>query len=209
MANKEAKSSASVAVDSNTVDSRRKKPVPLPRSKIPVPQQQQQLATIASEKPKESLHSRFFGKRSKTDLGGEALQSYKAKKHHQQHKSPAPKVPTFNRPVPLKRQTEVIEVSSNREKRSLNALKSGGSSKVVKPEIKEKPQFSTFKNNHHQNNNAVNNSQTESSRRKLSMTKMASESDLLSKLREEEESEDDENSIIKQGKKVIFHKSSA
>ena len=207
-------------MDTSTIDSRRKKPVPLPRSKIPVPQQQQQqqqvvaTATATAATAKESLHSRFFGKRSKTDLGGDALQSYKAAK--KQGKSPAPKVPTFNRPVPLKRTTEVIEVTSNREKRSLNKVNSKG-----KPEIKEKPQFSTFKtaaSNNNVANNAVAAAQHSESRRKVSLTKMASESDLLSKLREEEQhhQRDDEEEISirkpknnNHRKAMILHKSSA
>eukprot|EP00094_Tigriopus_californicus_P012417 TCALIF_12003-PA protein Name:"Similar to ARHGAP27 Rho GTPase-activating protein 27 (Homo sapiens)" AED:0.35 eAED:0.36 QI:0/0/0/0.33/1/1/9/0/1508 len=67
--------------------------------------------SLLSEPPqKSSLHARFFSKRSKTDLGSEGLAAYKAKRPSvpgglgaNSGKYPAPRVPTFNRPVPQKR----------------------------------------------------------------------------------------------------------
>lgn len=179
-------------VSNNTIDYRKKKPVPLPRSKIPLPSQQQlELEKAKESKPKPiqrtSVASRLFWKRSKTDLGLDAVTSYKNNKQNKKEanvssaiKYPAPKVPTFNRPIPnsselpvvidvpnVKRRSSTIttdrkarearqrlHLTSNTALRSGNANQKGngqsanidGESQLKpKPEIKEKPTFSTFK----------------------------------------------------------------
>ena len=175
----------------NTIDYRKKKPVPLPRSKIPLPSQQQlELEKAKESKPKPiqrtSVASRLFWKRSKTDLGLDAVTSYKNNKQNKKDanvssaiKYPAPKVPTFNRPIPntselpvvidvpnVKRRSSITTDRKAREARqrlhltSNTALRSGNSNQKgnnhsasidgesqlkPKPEIKEKPTFSTFK----------------------------------------------------------------
>ena len=159
--------------NSNTLQHpERKKPVPLPRSKIPVSQPQSQTQSQTQSKsqtsnntqqqpkkqpePKISLHARFFSKRAKTDLGFDGLAAYKAnKKPPGGTKYPAPKVPTFNRPVPQQRQQQLQSQMSQPQSQS-----SQGKFKLpqkqqkepkkkpeakIKPEIKEKPLFSTFK----------------------------------------------------------------
>jgi len=73
----------------------KKKPVPLPRSKVPVAEQQPK-ATVKN-------HTEKLFQRARTDLGSDALAFYKAKKMSQGStgvKYPAPKVPTFHKPVP-------------------------------------------------------------------------------------------------------------
>ena len=153
----------------------RKKPVPLPRSKIPVSQQSQsqtqtqsksQTSTQLQQQPKKqpsaaaSLHARFFSKRAKTDLGFDGLAAYKAgKRPPGGTKYPAPKVPTFNRPVPQQRQQQPSQSQMTQsqsqprfnlpQKQHKEAASSNKASKKpeakIKPEIKEKPLFSTFK----------------------------------------------------------------
>ena len=154
----------------------RKKPVPLPRSKIPVSQQSQsqsqtqtQSQTSTQQQPKKqpsaaaSLHARFFSKRAKTDLGFDGLAAYKAgKRPPGGTKYSAPKVPTFNRPVPQQRQQQPSQSQSQmtqsqsqprfnlpQKQQQKEAASSNKASKKpeakIKPEIKEKPLFSTFK----------------------------------------------------------------
>ena len=178
--------------EGNTVDYRKKKPVPLPRSKIPLASQQQLELEKAEETPKPvqrtSVASRLFWKRSKTDLGVDAVTSYKANKQKRGKdgnalsnvKYPAPKVPTFNRPLPqcselpvvidvpnVKRRSSTITTDRKaRDARQRQHLTPGNvirpdnanlkgtnvSSRTdtdintkPKPELKEKPTFSTFK----------------------------------------------------------------
>ena len=156
----------------------RKKPVPLPRSKIPVSQQSQsqtqsQTQTQSQQQqPKKqpsaaaSLHARFFSKRAKTDLGFDGLAAYKAgKRPPGGTKYPAPKVPTFNRPVPQQRQQQQpsqsqmtqsqsqsqprFNLPQKQQQKETTSSSSNKASKKpeakIKPEIKEKPLFSTFK----------------------------------------------------------------
>ena len=156
----------------------RKKPVPLPRSKIPVTQSQssqtqssKSQTSNGAQQPKKqpsaaaSLHARFFSKRAKTDLGFDGLAAYKANKRPPGGtKYPAPKVPTFNRPVPQQRQQQQQQPSQSQSQMSQSQSQSQprfnlpqkqqkeASNKAskkpeakIKPEIKEKPLFSTFK----------------------------------------------------------------
>ena len=120
--------------------------------------------------PKISLHARFFSKRAKTDLGFDGLAAYKAnKKPPGGTKYPAPKVPTFNRPVPQQRQQQPPSSLSGRGQKEMSQLSQSQVSQSqprfklpqkqpkeankttkkpeakIKPEIKEKPLFSTFK----------------------------------------------------------------
>eukprot|EP00095_Tigriopus_kingsejongensis_P000335 maker-scaffold194_size270518-snap-gene-0.10 protein:Tk00335 transcript:maker-scaffold194_size270518-snap-gene-0.10-mRNA-1 annotation:"rho gtpase-activating protein 12" len=118
---------------------------------------------VPSGPTKSSLHARFFSKRSKTDLGSDGLAAYKAKRPIVAGlgKYPAPRVPTFNRPVPQKRTDvplvspaaftvpEIIDTTPNSAtiplfERRLSDESQSGSTKL-KPELSEKPQFTTFK----------------------------------------------------------------
>jgi hypothetical protein len=179
-------SSKSTTAKSET-EERRKKPVPLPRSKIPVPSS----PTSSDEsKPKEvvkqpveaksSLHSRFFSKRSKTDLGSDGLSAYKAKKY------PAPKVPNFERPVPQKRSPLVPLVSptesSGVQSAAMESKHNDDLLQKKKPEVKEKPLFSTFKQQQ-----PVTKTTWQKRAERVSMTKMASESDLIKSVDQSEE----------------------
>ena len=160
--------------NSNTLQHpERKKPVPLPRSKIPVTKSQTQTTQTQSksqtsnsaQQPKKqpsaaaSLHARFFSKRAKTDLGFDGLAAYKANKRPPGGtKYPAPKVPTFNRPVPQQRQQQQSQMPQlsqsqsqprfnlpqKQQKEATNKATKKPEAKI-KPEIKEKPLFSTFK----------------------------------------------------------------
>ena len=173
----------------NTVDYRKKKPVPLPRSKIPLPSQQQlELEKAEALKPKPiqrtSVASRLFWKRSKTDLGLDAVTSYKNNKQNRKEvpssiKYPAPKVPTFNRPLPNSSDLPIVidvpnvkrrgsSITTDRKAREARqrlhltsnstGLRNEASTRKgsetsadneshlkPKPELKEKPTFSTFK----------------------------------------------------------------
>ena len=180
-----ATSTTSELGSSNTLQHpERKKPVPLPRSKIPVTQSQssqtqssKSQTSNGAQQPKKqpsaaaSLHARFFSKRAKTDLGFDGLAAYKAnKKPPGGTKYPAPKVPTFNRPVPQQRQQQQPPSSlSGRGQKEMSQLSQSQVSQSqprfklpqkqpkeankttkkpeakIKPEIKEKPLFSTFK----------------------------------------------------------------
>jgi hypothetical protein len=169
---------------------KRKKPIPAPRSKIP------QNVTTSSEvsKPSEkanvsksSLHSRFFSKRSKTDLGMDGLAAYKAKKpsaatNSSNSKYPAPRVPPFHRPVPQKRSESSLHISEPHdevviERRDFfKRLDSATSDdQRVKPEVKQKPLFSTFK------------SQVSSEGLQKRVSKAVSESDLFQSLKQEQQ----------------------
>ncbi len=127
-----------------------------------------------------SLHSRFFSKRSKTDLGSDNLAAYRKSRQAagggagsgaRGTKYPAPKVPAFTRPVPQKRSDVAAAVerrislaSAKRQQQQQQQqqqtpvtselvveeevspiLGVTATSERPKPEIKEKPQFSTFK----------------------------------------------------------------
>ena len=103
-----------------------------------------------------SLHSRFFSKRSKTDLGSDSLSAYKAGRGNRlsPSKYPAPKVPLFNKPVPQKRSDSLL-VSEDKPislaqvthfpKHEPSIEQPVLSDSKSKPDVKEKPQFSTFK----------------------------------------------------------------
>ncbi len=179
-------SSGSGGSNSNTLqsqsseDGRRKKPVPLPRSKIPLAAADNQPASEEPAKPSQqrkpsegkiSLHARFFSKRAKTDLGFDGLAAYKANKRPPGGtKYPAPKVPTFNRPVPQQRQLSIAaatpssrqampveqpplprtttfqQQAARQQKRGVSKENaSAPTSSKIRPEVKEKPLFSTFK----------------------------------------------------------------
>ncbi len=199
-----AASTLSLASKASTLESesKRRKPVPLPRSKIPLP-----AAALASgnssqanshnsvrklsDQPR-SLHSRFFSKRSKTDLGSDGLAAYKAGKKAASVKYPAPKapkVPSFDRPVPQKRpeppiakvEENVVSVKKSSEKSvSPNNLKTTAATNN-KPEIKEKPLFSTFKSQPSPSKEEESSENGDSSR----LTKAVSESDLVTSFRTE------------------------
>ena len=197
--------------NSANVDYRKKKPVPLPRSKIPLPSEQQlELEKAKETKPKPvqrtSVASRLFWKRSKTDLGVDAVASYKSNKQSRKEgnansgaiKYPAPKVPTFNRPLPqssdlpvvidvpnVKRRTSsiindrkardarqrlhltsgnTISRADNANNKQLNAVsKNEPDATKPKPEIKEKPTFSTFKQQTNSNNSITKGSKSDNS----------------------------------------------
>ena len=241
----------------NTVDYRKKKPVPLPRSKIPLPSQQQlELEKKAQEsKPKPSqrtsVASRLFWKRSKTDLGLDAVTSYKNKKQNQKeanlssvNKYPAPKVPTFNRPIPnsselpvvidvpnVKRRSSNIatdrkarearqrlHLTSNNGLRSTNLNTKGAdhsanadneSQSKPKPEIKEKPTFSTFKQQSSSNVSLNQNQKPESKSNKNIFGSPRKTSTLTKKLANNSQSKNkggSSNSLVEDLKKTEFTK---
>ena len=146
-------------------DFKKRKPVPLPRSRVTQLSSKSQPSVKEKEKPKPvqrntGVTSRLFWKRSKTDLGAETLATYKANKSANlsataspKKKSPAPRVPTFNRPIPQSQElTANIVVPhvqrrystvSRREAKSVPVVAATAANKP-KPEIKVKPTFSTF-----------------------------------------------------------------
>ena len=164
------------------------------------PAQPQHAAAPTTKKAGSSLHARFFSKRSKTDLGSDNLAAYRKSRSRQPQpqqqqqsvfggttstKYPAPKVPTFTRPIPQKRSEVVAAVerrislaSAKRQQQQqqqqqqqpvaadvtppvvlddlsspvlsiLPAVATAAAATAPierpKPEIKEKPQFTTFK----------------------------------------------------------------
>lgn len=178
----------------------KRKPVPLPRSKIPVAQASAE-APVAPSAPKASLHARFFGKRSKTDLGSDGLAAYKAKKPGG-IKYPAPKVPTFNRPIPQKRQDvpavkkepPVVQKKKQEESSDEGDLSVVSSGLFLRPEVKEKPHlFTTFKQSQGSKRNsgerASQRLESRSPTRRQRLSKVASESDLMQTLAQEAERE--------------------
>lgn len=110
-----------------------------------------------------SLHARFFSKRAKTDLGSDTLAAYKSSKRLPGSiKYPAPKVPMFNRPVPQQRQQQKSAFvrqqqalpaaeQTTPDRVNLPSVQTPPSAQVlkktekIKPVIKDKPQFTTFK----------------------------------------------------------------
>ncbi len=151
-------SSGSDIINTGSFDPRRKKPVPLPRSKLPSVTGSPGFAHHQFVQPARGhypANGRFFGlgPRSKTDLTSGSLSSYKAAKSanktasrylstqypaaHPNHPVGAGLPQPFSRPVPVKRTPEVPSKKA--------ASGTSGSKAKNRPEVKEKPTFSTFK----------------------------------------------------------------
>ena len=184
---------------SGTDPRNKKKPVPLPRSKLPT-------SEIVSASPplqqqQQPAKSSFF-QRSKTDLGSDALSKYKAKRSPGPggaNKYPAPKVPTFNRPIPQKRSltSSISEVPAQAKVNNLVPVNNRGQ----RPVLKEKPAaFSTFKTSSTSKKAEVEERTKKATSKTLlqeaRMSRAASEGDILGQLIEESAKEELENETV-------------
>ena len=127
----------------------------------------------------------------------DGLAAYKANSANNNHKRatkyPAPKVPTFNRPVPQKRPENSLEKAKNASSqkcpenaKTKNVHKEKEKKDSKKPELKEKPtQFTTFKQQTSSSKPTTKSSSNSSPGTRRRLSKVASESDLVKTLEQE------------------------